>query len=79
MALASRGGLLCTASADSTLKMWNAHRGELLHTLEGHTKRAWCVAISADESIVASGGEGGAVMLWDAARARRTAGGGGAG
>lgn len=33
-----RGGLLASASADGTARVWHADTGQLRHTLEGHTK-----------------------------------------
>jgi len=47
--------LLVSASKDSTLKVWEALSGKLLHDLPGHSDEIYCVDWSANGEIVASG------------------------
>ena len=48
-----------------TIKLWNTHTGQCLHTLEGHTEGIASVALSADGLILASGSEDHTIKLWN--------------
>jgi len=62
LAFAPDGERLATASADGTVKLWNAQSGELHRTLSGVCN---AVAYSPDGTILATAGDG-AVQLRDA-------------
>ncbi len=53
----STGNQIVTASYDNTAKIWDAHTGELLHTLEGHTGEVVAAAYNPTGSqiVTASG------------------------
>jgi WD40 repeat protein len=57
-----------TAAHDGSVKVWEARTMRLVHTLEGHSAIAWCVAFSPDSKRLASGGDD--VFLWDVASGR---------
>ena len=49
--------LLCTGSADSTLKVYDVRTRKLLHDLPGHADEVYAVDWSPDGQRVASGGK----------------------
>src|SRR2546430_491570 len=61
------------AAADGTLRLWETSTGRALATLQGSNGTVWCVSLSADGHMVASGGEDGTVRLWDVGTRRALA------
>ncbi|MFP6584279.1 MAG: serine/threonine-protein kinase [Candidatus Hydrogenedentota bacterium] len=59
-------GLVVSASADETVRLWNAGDGRLIHTLSGHQGAVRQAVISHDEKRVLSGSEDGTARYWDA-------------
>jgi WD40 repeat protein len=47
----------------SSIKVWNLRTGNLLHTLTGHHKRIYALAISPEKQFLVSGGH--KIKLWD--------------
>ena len=58
------GTTLASASADGTVKLWNAISGELFHILIGHEAPISSISFSPDGSLLASVSEDGMVKLW---------------
>ncbi|XTI87333.1 putative WD-repeat protein [Cenococcum geophilum] len=59
--------LVASASADATVRLWDASTGTALRTLKGHTGYINAVAFSPDSKLVASASYDATVRLWDAA------------
>lgn len=66
VAWSPRGDLLVTGGADGAVKMWNAATGELQHAFTRHTRRVYCLAVSADGRRVVSGGMDQLAIVHDA-------------
>ena len=65
IAFSPNNPLLASASADSTIQLWNLNTNALQATLQGHTSDVLNVAFSPDGSLLASGGADGLVGLWN--------------
>ena len=65
IAFSPNNPLLASASADSTIQLWNLNTNALQATLQGHTSDVLNVTFSPDGSLLASGGADGLVGLWN--------------
>ncbi|KAK7533115.1 prolyl oligopeptidase-like protein [Phyllosticta citribraziliensis] len=60
------GRWIASASADATIKIWDARTGKIQHTLEGHMAGISTIAWAPDSRILASGSDDKYIRLWDA-------------
>lgn len=65
--------LLATASADRTVKLWDAMTGRELRTLRGHTDWCYEAAFSPDSKMLATCSSDFTIRLWDVASGRALA------
>lgn len=56
--------LLCTASFDGTVKVWDASLGKELHTISRHNQAVYSIAPSPNGQLLAIGCLGGYVSVW---------------
>jgi len=59
------GANIVSASGDKTVRLHQAVDGENYRTLAGATDYLYSAAATADESLIAAGGEDGVLRLWD--------------
>lgn len=59
------GRNLISASSDTTVKVWNAHKGICMSTLRTHRDYVKALAYARDKELVASAGLDKAIFLWD--------------
>ncbi|KAI1390177.1 WD40 repeat-like protein [Hypoxylon trugodes] len=59
------GRWIASASADSTVRIWNASNGRHTETLVGHMAGVSAVAWAPDSKTLASGSDDKAIRLWD--------------
>ena len=59
------GKWIASSSADCTIKIWDAHTGQLEHTLQGHLAGISTISWSPDSRILASGSDDKSIRLWD--------------
>ncbi|XP_052096938.1 WD repeat-containing protein 48-like isoform X2 [Mytilus californianus] len=59
------GRTLISASSDTTVKVWNAHKGFCMSTLRTHKDYVKALAYARDKEQVASAGLDRAIFLWD--------------
>jgi WD40 repeat protein/nucleoside phosphorylase len=65
-AISPDGNWIVSASADKTLKLWNAHSGALRFTLEGHSAAVTSCVINPDGNRILSTSEDGTIRVWNA-------------
>jgi WD40 repeat protein len=61
----SRDGKLIAAAGGKEIYLWNADTGALTHTLKGHQGEVFSVAFRDDDKALVSGGDDGAIRIWD--------------
>jgi RNA polymerase sigma factor (sigma-70 family) len=65
LAYAPDGKTLASASADHTIRLWNAATGQALRLLKGHTAAVRALAYAPDGRTLASADMSGVLRLWD--------------
>jgi len=66
LAVSPDGRTLASASADGTIRLWNAQTGVRIMELKGHTLPVNTLAFSPDGRTLASGSDDTTIRLWDA-------------
>jgi WD40 repeat protein len=71
VAYSPQGDVFATGSLDETVRLWDAHTGQVLHVLRGHQGEVTSVAFGPSGKVLVSGGgpdyREGQVKLWDVA------------
>lgn len=68
-AVSPTGKLVAAACRDSKIRLWDVASGSLKNTLDLNGERPTVVQFSAGGELLAAGGEGGTVRLWDSSGA----------
>lgn len=63
--ISPNGRFIASASADGTIKIWDAATGSHMDTLVGHMAGVSCVAWSPDSNTLASGSDDKSIRFWD--------------
>ncbi|CAJ0921007.1 unnamed protein product, partial [Mesorhabditis belari] len=62
------GERVVSSGNDFTVKVWNVHTEECLHTLTGHTKMINSLLFEPERDLVVSGSRDGTIRVWDVRR-----------
>ncbi|KFY34638.1 hypothetical protein V494_06607 [Pseudogymnoascus sp. VKM F-4513 (FW-928)] len=65
VAFSPDGLWIASASADATIKLWEASTGDLVHEFKGHLAGISTVSWSPDSLTIASGSDDKTIRLWD--------------
>jgi WD40 repeat protein len=66
IAFSANGKIVASGSGDELVRLWDAHKGELIRSLKGGVHPGTrCVAFSPDGRTVSAGWRDGKVRLWD--------------
>jgi hypothetical protein len=71
VAFSADGRRIATASRDQTIRVWDAARGQQLHSLKGHTDPVTNVAFSSDGQRVFARNRNNQILAWDVITGRR--------
>ncbi|WP_448266878.1 nSTAND1 domain-containing NTPase [Nostoc sp. DSM 114159] len=70
VAFSPDGKTIASASADNTVKVWDAVSAKEITTFKGHSSEVWGVAFSPDGKTIASASYDKTVKVWDAVSAK---------
>ncbi|KIK78875.1 hypothetical protein PAXRUDRAFT_834381, partial [Paxillus rubicundulus Ve08.2h10] len=61
----TRDGGRILSGGDGRIRVWDVETHELIEEWEGHTRAIWCIAVSPDDRLAASGGFNGEILIRD--------------
>ncbi len=64
-------GVVASASADQSLRLWDPEDGRTVRTLNGHRAAVWSCDVFYRDQLVVSGGDDTTVRLWDVVTGRQ--------
>lgn len=64
-AVTSCGTFMIAGTANGTVLLWNLISGELIKNYKGHLRAIQCVAVSSDDSLVATASEDSVCKVWN--------------
>ncbi|MCE9530097.1 MAG: serine/threonine protein kinase [Planctomycetes bacterium] len=67
VAYSPNGETVAMAVDDGSVRLWNAHTGQLQSRISAHKRPIWCVAYNHDGTMLATASDDGNVRLWDTA------------
>jgi len=56
--------ILCSGSADKTIRVWHLGDGQVRRILSGHTASVWCIKGTTDERYLVSGSADCTAKVW---------------
>ena len=59
------GRLICSASFDKSIKVWNGKSGAFIATLRGHVQAVYQISFSSDSRLLVSGSADSTLKVWD--------------
>lgn len=65
IAFSTDGKMLVSGTSDKLVRLWDVCSGECISILSEHESEVWATAVSPTASIIASGGQLGAIHLWN--------------
>ena len=65
VAYSPTGQCFASGTSDGLIKLWDAHTGQLLHTIPAHTHRIYCLAFHPDGEQLASGSVDAFLRIWN--------------
>ena len=68
LAVSGDGKRLCSATQETTIKVWDVEAGKEICTLGGHLRPVMSLALSRDGKQLYSGGADQTVKLWNIAK-----------
>ncbi|NEO41626.1 MAG: peptidase C14 [Moorea sp. SIOASIH] len=65
IAFSRDGNKIISGGDDNKMRLWDTESGQIIHTLQGHTRAVNDIVFSRDDNKIISGGDDNTVLLWD--------------